>query len=801
MTKQSRFYIFLILSVGIVFVISCRFIEGLSTDPTSKQISPAGGEIEFKNTIFITFPEGAVSNGGTLTVNMVPNATDSYGIPEGSSVFEIKLEDANLTAPVKIAVPLPKNADLEKTTFQIYHFDENPAGYIDPVTGSKGSPTWVPLPTKIEGEYVVAWVDSFSKFKVHRWYKKNEVKYEEKSYVDPEYIKGSNLNAWIKGLLCLPKEEANKEVTTYTILEIDEGFKANTQIKTNLGIITVNAEGCLDFNETFLVDISEYIQDRNEITLKINIIFHSDDSDPSVEWDEWYIGDGYFLEYVRNVPVKHHVLVADAPQLSVAPYMAQPGQSITVIGEKFKPRDNVRVSWQGLLNESDLFEIKTDKNGNFRVATRVPENEIPGPAEILASNDSGLFTTRVKLGIIAIDDQDGGIDDVPNNKNCLELTLQDDSNGYVFLSTDTPTAQSVYRVQDLCGTVSSTEWVVVNDFPGLADVNLINDNTLQIVWEKGIFPTGRYLGNIGIHYPRNSQPVVDNIVVEIVDFNYLYPANTETISEVNYSWGKYDKVEANFTCTRTDIGSANEDERFLNGFTKYECPAEYSDKEMEWTWVIDRLTGETVFSTCENCWDNLQPNPEYNGPTQTYAGFIVPIITEKLDANEEQKPIQEEKTNGYWQWVGTETRVWDGITGRWIEQSWDKKNLFTGTHNGAQYTAEYFGNWSRGRLVVVSSTRPYGFASLDYYTGTTEPSEPTQAACEHTGIPDIVSKKFSLKDAAAFLSELGFSFTWKDEYLGDEDVGLIVAQAPAPGFCGTPQDTVIVLTRNVGSPQ
>jgi len=131
---------------------------------------------------------------------------------------------------------------------------------------------------------------------------------------------------------------------------------------------------------------------------------------------------------------------------------------------------------------------------------------------------------------------------------------------------------------------------------------------------------------------------------------------------------------------------------------------------MEWTFQTDRVTRDLITSTCTNCEEieYPEPNPDYKGPTKEYLGYTVPVITQTVKSEREKSPQHTDTTNGYWQYVGTETRIYDGITGRLVETNWDLRNLFTGTYKGTKYTAEYFGDWDRGREIIIYTNYPLG---------------------------------------------------------------------------------------------
>jgi hypothetical protein len=217
------------------------------------------------------------------------------------------------------------------------------------------------------------------------------------------------------------------------------------------------------------------------------------------------------------------------------------------------------------------------------------------------------------------------------------------------------------------------------------------------------------------------QPEETNVVDEIIEtptpqesptpnLVYIVPANYQTIVEKHYSWGADDTVEADFTCTTTYNASTNENERILNGVAETKCPAEYADHEDKWTYQVDRVTGETISSTCSNC-VNIKPNPAYNGSTKMYAGFSVPVITKTLSIEQKQRPYKNDFVDGFWQWVGTETQTFDGVTGRLVETTWIHRDLFTGTYDGVQCTAKDFGYWSKGQYIITSTTWPLGLTS------------------------------------------------------------------------------------------
>ena len=800
-----RWKIMVPVMVLVLLLSACGSAESLVIEPTSETITPEGGEVVFPNGVSITFPEGAVSQEGEVSISMSTDAVNEYGIPEITPIFTFDVPGGELLEPVRLAFPLPEDVDLDLETYQVFHLDEDVPGLVDPVTGEGGPPEWVLLPTVVEDGFVTAWTDSFSDFKVTRGIDRNKVSFEMTPSVAPEYVPGTEIAASVSGEVCIdPEVMFGDEVHVYANLMLEEGwFSYDTELDSYAALARLDEDGCYDFNYPFNEDISDLVDGRRRFDVYVHMEVHSWGSHP----DKNESLDGYYMHFIESTSKRFRVREADAPQITIEPIVARPAQTFAVLGELFKPDETVTISW-GTRNGEVLVIVEPESDGTFRAPARVP---LDIPSEwytVTASNESGSLTASVDIGIMEPLEEEGEEEDEVEEplaalpETCLELTILDQGGGFVLLSSpNIPTYELTYMIEDHCGTAEPGDWVVVNGLPELAEVEVEDRLHLKVSLDRGAVPAGTYFGNVGLHYPGNGQPAVEELVVEVADLEYVYPGSIERTSVLNHAWGKNNTTEGEFTCTRVGGGTVPENERYFDGTVVIDCPDGHEDWEDEWEYRVDRLTGELLFSSCVDCYDNLDPNPDCQGPEGTYAGYLMPLVTETVENSWVANEVDTDDTQGVWTWVETETRIFDGITGTWVEQIWVGKKLFTGTYNGQQLTNKDYGYWRRGNLVVETSTQPLGYASLEEGAAEEEVvEEPPEQDCGEEGVPDIVSQGLSLSDAGALLDSLGYSYTWEDRYLDAENVGLIVDQAPSAGFCGTPENTILVITRNRGEP-
>ena len=272
--------------------------------------------------------------------------------------------------------------------------------------------------------------------------------------------------------------------------------------------------------------------------------------------------------------------------------------------------------------------------------------------------------------------------------------------------------------------------------------------------------------------------------ISVTDLAYVLPyAWTET-SQTWLRWGVDDEVHGDCAAIRTDVADGRPSERFVAKQVTHNWGAPCEQDSDSWVTVLDRLTGLTVQTTCTNCFEG------YLGPQSgakdaelvSVAGMEVAVISRNWPLYE-KSPASD--GSGYWEWEGTQTAQFDVATGACVGGTTTQLSFYTG--DGETHKSN--GGWGRSGFRTTETTFPYGEVL-------STPRETEDVECTTQLLPDVTG--LPLNEAGRILSEAGYGYTWDDGNFGDDQVGLVVQQAPEAGTCADPRYTIVVLHRNLG---